>query len=137
MLDLFYWLILSTEEELQKRGDMSAKQKVRTLRDRVPVDNRWVVSYSPDLLESCRYQRTFSRRKAAACFAAFGLQKIWVYAEADPRRRRHSVGGSPARSSEPETEPEAEFSTPIAAADVGAELARPQAERQETSGRKA
>ena len=48
-------VFLSTEEELQKRGDMSAKQIVRTLRDRVPVDNRWVVSYSPYLLKCFRY----------------------------------------------------------------------------------
>ena len=40
-----------------------------------------------------------------------------------PRRRRHSVGGSLARSPEPEAEPEAEFDTPLAAVDVGAELA--------------
>ena len=40
-----------------------------------------------------------------------------------PRRRRHCVGGSLERAPEPEAEPEAEFGTPLAAADVGAELA--------------
>ena len=46
-----------------------------------------------------------------------------------PRRRRHSVGGSPARSPEPEAEPAAEFDTPLAAVDVGAELAEVRANK--------
>ena len=52
-----------------------------------------------------------------------------------PRRRRASVSGaSPERAPEPEAEPESEFGTPTAAADVGAELAEVRARGAIKSG---